>query len=207
MKYLFLLLLLGCAEQRLPEFKTKVQESTFLYEADDSIETMWGKRLPFPKPSDEQWVVKGLVAEKQKTKLWCGAASLRILLSAKGRILEQCRIASAYHKSDCCDWKGSGVCNREVSVELAAGRLGYQAVVDNSPSFAEVFSLIQKGKAVAIYHYQGGDTGHSIVAYWAYVSGGVKYILTYDPYYGRRVVMDASWVDGQTKWYRVVYLK
>jgi len=176
-----------------------------LYTCEPNLQMTMAAR-PFPKPTDKQWVVKGLTAKKQEKKLWCGAASAQVLLSQwQNPVPKQCALAGWYHKSDCCSWNGSGRCNAEVLVEKTIS----DTRMKMAPTFDDVFSLIQRGRPVAIYHYNGSNlAGHSSVAYWAYISGGKKYVLTYDPYYDRKVVMDESWVNNDaTRWYRIVYVK
>lgn len=83
---------------------------------------------------------------------------------------------------------------------------GYKAGVDTTPTFSEVYTLVKSGKPVAIYHYWN-QSGHSVVAYWAYEVSGKQYVLTYNPYYGSRQVMDASWESGGNRFYRFVWVK
>lgn len=159
-----------------------------------------------PMPTSTDGAIKGLTEQKQETPLWCGAASARMLLSQKGKLPSQCEIAGKYYKSDCCAWNGSGACQREVAVEKVLPSYGYSAMVDSTPTFAEVYALVKSGKPVAIYHYWN-QAGHSVVAYWAYEVSGKQYVLAYNPYYGTRQVMDASWESGGNRWYRSVYIK
>lgn len=95
---------------------------------------------------------------------------------------------------------------REVSVEKILPAYGYKASVDYTPTFREIYALVKSGRPVAIYHYWD-QSGHSIVGYWAYTVNGKEYVLAYNPFYGNRVVIDASWESGATKIYRTVHIR
>lgn len=169
-----------------------------------------GSKIPKPQPSDKQYVVKGLTASKQEETLWCAASAGQMLLSQFGKAPEQCEIASRFHGTECCA-RSSIKCIQAMNVEGIARLYGKSARSDSSPTFNEAFNLIRQGIPVSIYHYQDagstGTSGHTVVAYWAYISGGKKYIVVYDPWTGTKKFWDESYTTGNLAWFRLVWMR
>lgn len=165
--------------------------------------------FPMPVSTDEQYIVGGLTGEKQEKPLWCAAAASRMLMSQYGKTPAQCEIAGMYHGENCC--KSSSVkCSKEVDVTSILREYGFDAR-EAQPSFDTAWNLVKGGRAVAIYHYfmQGtpSASGHTVIAYWAYVSGGKKYLIVYDPYIGDKRIWDDSYVVGNLAWYKLVWVE
>lgn len=180
MKYIFTLLLTACATN-----------------------------IPKPTGEHEQYVVKGLTSQAQEQKLWCAAAVTRMMLSKHGLTPKQCELASKYHGEDCCN-KLSVKCTKEVAVEDILPHYGIEPVV-SGPSFDLAWENVKRGHPVAIYHYQGAgtsySTGHSVVAYWAYIANGKKYLVVYDPITDSKKFWDKSYETGNLAWYRMIWMK
>lgn len=168
--------------------------------------------LPQPKSANDGWVIKGLVSQKQEKQLWCAAAVSRMMLSHYGETPNQCELAGKYHGENCCA-SDSVKCSKEVLAEDILSQYGLPVDVDHRPTFDKVFSLIQAGKPVAIYHYVGQGTqyasGHSVVAYWAYIADGKKLIRVYDPITDSTKTWDESYSvpHSNLAWYRAVWVK
>lgn len=162
-----------------------------------------GQKMPKPGPNDKQYIVQGLVAEKQKSSNWCAAAAARVMMSFKIKNLpSQCEIISKVIGKDCF--------NTPIFTEEALRAYGFKAQ-RIAPSFSRVVSEIKQGRPVTIYHAQGAGTetasGHAVVAYGTYSTSGRDYIIIYDPYYGRVQTWNSDYVVGNLQWYGMVVMK
>ena len=49
-------------------------------------------------------------------------------------------------------------------------------------------------------------SAHTVVAYWAYVNKGKKYIVVYDPLSDSKKNWNDTYVTGNLAWYRLVWI-
>lgn len=174
-----------------------------------------GAKKPTPKPTDEQYVVPNLSAKKQERKEWCAASAGQMLLTHFKINVEQCEIASRFHRQSCCNNR-SVLCSKPMHIEGIARLFNKMPMVDHNPTLDKVWNLVKSGTPVSIYHHQYGtpdenriptDSPHVVVAYWVFKSGGKKYVIVYDPFTGTKKTWDSSYVRGNLAWYRLVWMK
>ncbi len=160
-----------------------------------------GTRVPEPDASNPGHQVLGLTGEKQERRNWCALAATQMLMSQYGVKVSQCEIASNVVKEDCCA-RNSIRCEQPQRVEWIAPQFGFSSRA-LAISFPSVVSRIKAGKPVVIYHYQGSDSGHAVVAYWTYVRDGRDYIVVFDPWTGGKRFWSSDYVEGNLAWYGV----
>jgi hypothetical protein len=169
-----------------------------------------GSKVPRPAPSDPQWVVPGLIGEKQQKELWCVAASTRMLMSAELKAPPaQCEIASRVHGQNCCE-KSTLKCAQALDVDQALRGFGFDSI-SHTPDFRFVVESVRRGIPVLIAHYNragsADGSGHAVVAYGTYKKGSEDYIVVYDPYVDANRYWSKAYVTGNMAWYATYTLK
>jgi hypothetical protein len=184
-------------------------------------------RVPKPRPTDPKIIIPNLIAEKQQTKMWCWAASSRMLLSSVSQnIPTQCEMASILVKEDCCANPGAIKCVKPQYISAALDKLGYEVKVtfaktnpnehwskrtDYKGWYQSVVDSIKKGSPVIISRYNGAGTAnisaHAVVAYGTYNRDGIDYLLIFDPWEGITKFWDSSYVTGYMAWIETTTLK